>query len=308
MIQNTALSERYKSNALYQALHIIINTKKSARKLGKPATKPVFNGTMLLDAKFVSIHLDKTNHFDGWIKLSTLNKGHRTWLPFKRTKPLNKWLSKDFELVNAIRLRQYNSNWYADLVLEKDDLSVKEEGKVVGIDAGTKKALSLSTGQHIGDNYRYYIDKIRRKQRNSKNYKQALIERDNYLRQELNKIDFSSIKTIYIEDIKDIQRNTKKQRRLNKTSRKILSVWVQAKTFRWLAHKCEENCVLLSPVVARYTSQACSRCGHREKSNRIGELFRCKKCSFTIDADYNASLNILSVGLGHLEFPIPKVA
>lgn len=308
LIQDSTLSERYKSNALRQALQTIINTKKSAKRLGKPVSKPIFNGTMILDAKFVKIHLDKANHFDGWIRLSTLSRGHRIWIPFKRTKPLNKRLDKDFTLLNTIRLRQYHGNWYANLVLEKETIVFKTEGQVIGIDAGTKKALSLSTGQHIGDNYRYYIDKIRRKQRKSKNYQQALIERDNYLRQELNKIDFSSIKTIYVEDLKNIQRNTKKERRLNKTTRKILSVWVQAKTFGWLNHKCEENCVLLSSVVARYTSQACSRCGHIEKSNRIGELFRCKKCSFTLDADHQASLNILSVGLGHLEFPITKAA
>lgn len=307
LIQCPAISERYKSNALRQALQIVSYTKKSAIALKKLANKPNFNGTMILDAKFATIYLNRTNHFDGWIKLSTLTKGHPEWLPFKRTKPLNKWLSKGFVPLNALRLRKYNNSWYADLVLEKEIATIKTEGQSIGIDAGTKKALSLSTGQHIGDNYRYYINKINRKHRDSKNYQQALIERDNYLRQELNKIDYNSIKVIYVEDIKYIQRNTKKEHRLNKTTRKILSTWVQTKTFRWLSHKCEENCVLLSFVPARYTSQACSKCGHIEKSNRNGELFRCKKCSFTTDADFNASLNILSVGLGQLEFPVPKV-
>src|SRR3972149_4334172 len=108
LIKDTSLSERFKSNALRQALSIITNTKKSAKALNKEATKPNFNGTALLDAKFVFINLDDPNSFDGWIRLSTLNKGSRIWIPFKRTKPLNKWLNKGFKLVHAVRLRKYN--------------------------------------------------------------------------------------------------------------------------------------------------------------------------------------------------------
>ena len=42
-IEDTSLSERFKSNALRQALSIVINTKKSAKVLNKEATKPNFN-------------------------------------------------------------------------------------------------------------------------------------------------------------------------------------------------------------------------------------------------------------------------
>lgn len=119
----------------------------------------------------------------------------------------------------------------------------------------------------------HYIDKINRKERGSRNYDQALIERDNYLRHELNKIDFASVGMVFVEDLKNIQRKTKTERRLNKSTRKILSTWVQGKTFRWLQHKWEKNCVCFIPVPAKYTSQTCSKCGHREKSNRNGENF-----------------------------------
>jgi len=41
-----------------------------------------------------------------------------------------------------------------------------------------------------------------------------------------------------------------------------------------------------------YTSQTCSKCGYIHKSNRAHEMFSCKQCNHTLDADYNAALNI----------------
>jgi hypothetical protein len=51
----TRLSERYKSQALKQALETIVATKKSAKALGKPCSIPVFTGSAILDSKFVSV-------------------------------------------------------------------------------------------------------------------------------------------------------------------------------------------------------------------------------------------------------------
>lgn len=305
LIQETPLSERFKSNALRQALSIVISTKKSARILGVEAEKPEFKGTALLDAKFVFVNLDNPNSFDGWIRISTLNKGKRIWIPFRRTKPLNKWLGKGFKLIHSVRLRKYNGNLYADLILEKE-ITPKEAGESLGIDSGVNKALSLSDGTFLGLNYRYYTDKINRKEHKSKAYYRALKERDNYLRQEINRLDFSPYKQVFVEDIKGIKKNTKKKKRVNHSVRKLFSTWVQGKTFRWLQNKSEENCVGFTFVPARYTSQTCPRCGHREKSNRNKGLFKCKKCSFTSDADYAGSLNVLSVGLRSLESLSPK--
>lgn len=54
-------------------------------------------------------------------------------------------------------------------------------------------------------------------------------------------------------------------------------------------------------VPPAYTSQTCSACGHVASSNRVKDRFRCEKCSFEKDADVNAALNILELGLRRLE-------
>jgi transposase len=56
---------------------------------------------------------------------------------------------------------------------------------------------------------------------------------------------------------------------------------------------CEVNRVDVVFVDPKYTSQTCRKCGHIDKGNRSGEMFKCKECGFAGNADYLASLNIL---------------
>jgi hypothetical protein len=91
-LKNTRLSERYKSQALKQALEIVIATKKSAKELGVPARRPIFTGAAVLDAKFVTIE-EGQGSFDLAIKLSTLNKGQRITVLTKKTAPFLKWIT-----------------------------------------------------------------------------------------------------------------------------------------------------------------------------------------------------------------------
>jgi transposase len=60
--------------------------------------------------------------------------------------------------------------------------------------------------------------------------------------------------------------------------------------------RCEENGILLKRVIPSYTSQKCSSCGFIHKNNRSGKTFLCLNCKLLIDADFNASINILALG------------
>lgn len=55
-------------------------------------------------------------------------------------------------------------------------------------------------------------------------------------------------------------------------------------------------------VECAYTSQKCSRCGHIDKSARQGKIYTCvrNECGMILDADTNASKNVLSLGLSLL--------
>jgi putative transposase len=47
-----------------------------------------------------------------------------------------------------------------------------------------------------------------------------------------------------------------------------------------------------------YTSQDCSRCGHRQKMPLAERVFRCPCCQLVLNRDHNAARNILQIGLG----------
>ncbi|MDQ7058672.1 MAG: transposase [Ghiorsea sp.] len=50
-------------------------------------------------------------------------------------------------------------------------------------------------------------------------------------------------------------------------------------------------------VPAAYTSQRCSQCQYTSKDNRASQSkFECQACGYQVNADFNASLNILAAG------------
>lgn len=54
------------------------------------------------------------------------------------------------------------------------------------------------------------------------------------------------------------------------------------------------NVVKVNPA---YSSQTCSKCGHKEKGNRKTQsLFECLKCGYTENADFQATQNLLQWG------------
>ena len=59
-----------------------------------------------------------------------------------------------------------------------------------------------------------------------------------------------------------------------------------------IKYKAEEAGIKVVTVNAAHTSQRCSKCGHIDKGNRDGCIFKCLECGFEADADYNASQNI----------------
>ena len=97
---------------------------------------------------------------------------------------------------------------------------------------------------------------------------------------------------VVVENLKDITKNTK--RRLGKNMRRTIGRWNVRYWLTRLQQVCERNRVSFRTVSPRYTSQQCSNCGHTDRRNRNGELFRCLGCGYEANADVQASRNILA--------------
>ena len=90
------LTERFKSNALKQAIEIVGSTRLSGT-VEPDSPPPHFKGAAILDSKFVSIEDKKRSlgdPFDLAIRLSSLSRGNKIVIPTCRTRPLNKWMNK----------------------------------------------------------------------------------------------------------------------------------------------------------------------------------------------------------------------
>ena len=75
--------------------------------------------------------------------------------------------------------------------------------------------------------------------------------------------------------------------------RRRLGNWsfYQLRTF--LVYKAQAAGLPVVFIDPKYTSQTCSECGHRERSNRKSQSeFQCKGCGSKAHADLNAARNI----------------
>ena len=69
-----------------------------------------------------------------------------------------------------------------------------------------------------------------------------------------------------------------------------------------LKYKEEIHNTIIREINPAFSSQRCYVCGHTEKTNRISQSeFHCKVCSYSNNADRNASSNILNYDLWSLE-------
>lgn len=301
LVQNTRLSERYKSNALKQALNICISTKKAAKATKKTATKPKFNGNPILDSKFVNIALNTDISFDIVVRLSTLRKGKRINLVTKKTKPLNKWLSKqEAKMLRGCEL----SEKYITLWIDIPDQENKP-GDILAVDQGINKLLTDNLGNKYGTEFKTIRDKIVKRKPGSKRRQKAFRERDNYLNRVINQLPWNQISVLGIEDLKNLKKGKKKNR--SKNFRKAIAPWTYRQVTTRLQHKCQENRVLLVTVDPKYTSRTCPICNMEHKNNRQGEYFKCIFCGYENDADVVGALNIFDrtcLLLGSLESPI----
>jgi putative transposase len=99
-----------------------------------------------------------------------------------------------------------------------------------------------------------------------------------------------------LENLKSIRKG-RKGKRFNR----MRSNWTYYQFRQLLQYKAEDKGKTIMLVDPRYTSQRCCRCGFTKKANRNKDKFKCKKCSLSLPADFNASINISQRGKALIE-------
>jgi len=285
---NSVLPINLKRCAYNKAVKVLKSWRKNKRK----GNLPVYNGNVDLNSLLIVVQKSKNTSFDYCVRISTLNKGKRVVIPFKSYEYANRYFS-DWELCKGGKIQFKDNRIYLILTFKKEAPPKKKEGKVVGIDIGIKKLMVDSDDNQYGKEIEEKMNKIQRKQQGSKAFKRALRERDEYINHVVKQLPWDKIRILVMENIKGIKKNTKKEKRLKKEFRSKFQRWTYTRLLsrvKQLAEVVGVQCRLIDPA---YTSQTCSKCGFVHTLNRNGEVFKCRECGYTTDADYNASLNIL---------------
>ena len=283
---NTFLTKRYLSRALIEAQRILKSFWK-ARKRNKE--KPnIKNYPLNLDRRFFKFELGK-NSFDFWLAIRNPEQEKWIYFPIKNYSYAKQYFEK-WKLCSEISLLKRNDTWYLKLAFKKDvELSIK---RPVGINIGVKKLFTTSDKQFFFTDFEGIIYKLNNKKQGSKKWKKLKY----WLKTEINRVikqlitgSFSPI----LENLKNLKKNTKKEHKLNKRTRKLLQNWCYSYILRRIKEVCETRGVLWFTVPSNNTSRACPYCRYVDKRNRVGEKFKCLRCGFLEDADYVGALNIL---------------
>ena len=298
----------------YAEASSMIRSGKQHKNTSKPEIKDV---TLELDANLFDVEFqDEKMFFNEFVKIVTpyLEKAGKTKyqnkyfslnVPIKYHTHFRKY--QDWKRKNCIFIKKVGSEYHLFLVFEKEAPPKKLSGKEIGIDQGKNKLFVTNEDQRSIVDFASMYKRILNKVRNSKNFDQTLVTRNRLINEEINVLIKSNpdLKHIIIENLKnvkkniakkDIEKDLPKQQRKNKNRQ--LQHWVYPKVVDKLERICQENGILLTKVDPAYTSQMCSKCGaiHEESRPNGSTRFKCIACGMEMDADLNASINILRRG------------
>jgi putative transposase len=216
-------------------------------------------------------------------------------------------LSRPIEgIIKTCTIKREVDGWYVVFAVEENQCRFfPVTGETVGIDVGIENFATLSTGACV-ENPEFLREsegelktaqrKVSRRKKGSKRRRKAV----NLLQKKHRKIqrqraDFHhktalnivrDFDAIAVEDL-----NVRGMVRNHHLAKSISdAAWSQFFTITKV--KAESAGRTFERVDPRYTSQDCSRCGHRNKITLATRIYRCSQCGLVIHRDRNGAINI----------------
>lgn len=263
------------------------------------------NINLALDAKVARIlprEENKATEFDYWLKISTLDKGHPTYIPLQTNYYFE---NVDGELKNFcfVNLKD-DGNLDFCLVKDKNMLPYRPVTDEISLDWGLCVMFATEFGDLYGGNFFYQLkryDEIltelargRQKRKlnvSTRRYKVLRGKIRNYIKNEINRVlnliakQYRPAK-IAVEKLHF--RNQDLSKRMNRLLRQCGRSVIETK----LQSLHEDFGIEIEYVNPAWTSRECSRCGYAdEKNRRSRDRFVCqyKKCRTILHADVNGA-------------------
>ena len=136
--------------------------------------------------------------------------------------------------------------------------------------------------------------KLRNLEENNLGSKKRITKISKYKSRIASHINCELNKMVKEEDIQEIVREdlnwSSKKKNVSRKQRNRFATWSKGVLLERLSVKLAERGIKETIVNPAYTSQVCCKCNHL--GNRKGKEFKCSNCNLSIDADFNASINI----------------
>jgi putative transposase len=101
---------------------------------------------------------------------------------------------------------------------------------------------------------------------------------------------------IVLGKLKDMRKKDKGR----KHNRKLNNGFPYHRLSKFIEYKARWVGIKVIKVSEKNTSKTCHRCGHM--GLRVGSLFKCPKCDYSCNADYNGAVNIMKRGYGYMPY------
>jgi len=304
------------ANLVQEAIRRSVQATKSCVerwKQGKRVNQPEFTSwSMVYDKRSATFYRNK-------VSLSTVNGRVECdfELPSDSPTPYEEYvLSEEFEFrASTLQYDAVDDEFYFHITTRKydadeadsEDTPVSadtEHQTVLGIDLGVNSLAVSSTGHFWnGDDYDHWCREFEKRrgkmqQRGTQAAHNALLRlgkreeawRKQYLHTVANEIVTEAVEhncdVIVFEDLTDIRERLPQA--------EWHHIWTFRRLYEYVEYKAPECDISVEQVESNHTSQRCSRtdCGFTHDDNRHGEQFRCQKCGYEVNADYNAAKNI----------------
>jgi hypothetical protein len=203
-----------------------------------------------------------------------------------------------------------NNKWYLLVTVDVPEKEKYIPKECIGVDLGVKNIAFTS----LGDSYSG--DTIEKKRKQYSSHRQRLQKRgtrsakrrintigrkESRFRKDTNHVISKQLVekakgnlcALALEELKGINQRTT----VRKSQRNERMSWSFYQLQSFIEYKALEQGVTVIKVPPAFTSRTCSACGYCDKKNRKTQsVFCCLCCGFATNADYNASLNIKTLG------------
>ena len=279
------------------------------RKVSSSYANKDQRNTLINYYKYGSIDYDTRNFTikkDNIISLMVLSG--RIKIPYQSYKKLSALnLCGQCELMYDKVKKQF----YVNFVYDEIENKPIETDKFLGVDMGIVNIAVTSDGEiYSGDKIEIHRKEITLLKSNlqSKGTKSArkhlvkISKKENRYKKDTNHCISKKIVVkakalevgIKLEDLHFYSKKTvKKFNKKLRDNNARLGKWSFGQLREFITYKSKIAGIPVLFVNPSFTSQICSKCNHCEEDNRLTqESFTCKKCGYSTNADYNASINI----------------